>query len=351
MRGIYAASYLENVARAFAKKRGVRTLDVGAAFDLVVGTSTGAIIVCALAAGLRLEKVIALFRTRGPKVFPHKLPATLPALVREALALRLFFRSRALRAGEAVLREALEETFDRLTLGQIYQQRGIALCLTAVEMSQQRSWVFKTPHLATSFSRDNDYAVVDACLASSAAPLFRSLARIKSPDTADQYRCFADGGLWANNPVLVALVEALQMLSKQPERQLEIFSLGTCPRPDGTFVEAGGTHWGLLKWRFGAQAAQLSLAAQDYAFDNVARLLAPHTGRECCVVRFPNGPVPASLLDYLDLDETSAAGLDALVTQAAADADVTMSACGRPAYPEGQAIKRLFEELPEMKEE
>jgi patatin-like phospholipase/acyl hydrolase len=61
MRGSYTATYLDRVAGSFAKRRGVAALDMGAAFDLIVGTSTGGIIACALAAGVPLSDVVALY--------------------------------------------------------------------------------------------------------------------------------------------------------------------------------------------------------------------------------------------------------------------------------------------------
>ena len=51
MRGVYSAEYLAALSDAFAKKRNVAELDLGGAFDLVVGTSTGAILACGIAAG------------------------------------------------------------------------------------------------------------------------------------------------------------------------------------------------------------------------------------------------------------------------------------------------------------
>ena len=67
MRGTYTATYLDRVAVAFAKRRGITALDLGAAFDLIVGTSTGGIIACALAAGVPLSDIVnSLRRTRIP---------------------------------------------------------------------------------------------------------------------------------------------------------------------------------------------------------------------------------------------------------------------------------------------
>jgi Patatin-like phospholipase len=72
MRGTYTATYLERVAGTFAKKRGLEALDIGAAFDLIVGTSTGGIIACALATGIPLAEVISLYAENGPRIWGHR---------------------------------------------------------------------------------------------------------------------------------------------------------------------------------------------------------------------------------------------------------------------------------------
>ena len=69
MRGTYTTTYLDRVANAFATRRGVEALDIGAAFDLVVGTSTGGIVACALAAGIPLSEITELYVEHGPKTF------------------------------------------------------------------------------------------------------------------------------------------------------------------------------------------------------------------------------------------------------------------------------------------
>lgn len=49
MRGTYMAIYLDRVASAFARQRNLGAVDIGMAFNLIVGASTGGIIACALA--------------------------------------------------------------------------------------------------------------------------------------------------------------------------------------------------------------------------------------------------------------------------------------------------------------
>lgn len=76
MRGIYVAAYLDTLERAFTERRGCPDgLDLGKAFQLIVGTSTGAIIGCGLAKGVRPEEMVRLYRDHGRRIFPRKMPS------------------------------------------------------------------------------------------------------------------------------------------------------------------------------------------------------------------------------------------------------------------------------------
>lgn len=340
MRGVYASTYLGDLADAFARKRGAAALDIGKGFDLIAGTSTGAIVACALAAGVPLRDVVSLYREHGRTIFPRKLPTRFGL----SLMVQLFTRPGALASGAKALREVLEATFRGETLEQVYARREIALAIPAVEMNRHHSWVFKTPHHPNTNGRDNRYRLADVCLATTAAPIFRSLAPLDDPNGGPGYFVFADGGLWANNPVIVGLVEALELAA--PNQPIEIFALGTCGRPAGQRIDRTKVHRGLLGWKFGGEAAAVSLDAQEFAFDNIARMLSRHLDHPCTVIRFPRGQIPADVMQYLDLDETRPAAADALITQARHDVNMTNSACGDPDHREGRLICRLFEDLP-----
>ncbi len=342
MRGIYTAAYLSLLAANFAHKKSSKGLDIGGAFGLIVGTSTGAIVACALAAGVSLSEVVELYREHGSRIFEK--PLRNGGGWRKLRLIRsLIGRRHALERGTEVLRDALADCFGSTTLAELYSRRRIALCVTAVDMNQHRSWVFKTPHQANTNHRDDGYTLVDVCLASSAAPIYRSLASIDHHDSKG-HKVFADGGLWANNPVLVGLTEALDLTL--PGDRIEIFCLGTCPRPAGQIIAKDEVHRTLTQWKFGGDAAALAVDAQEFAFDNMARMIANHVDRDCAIVRFPHDQVPASVMEFLDLDETRDQGLDALISQARTDADMTNSRCGRAADPEGQLIHDLFMDVP-----
>lgn len=342
MRGTYTATYLDRLAASFAQRRGIGRLDLGAAFDLIVGTSTGAIIGCALAVGVPLSKVVDLYKKHGKAIFPRRLPSQGGAeLLRD-----LMTRRKALAAGDIALRKALTETLGDTTIVQLYRDRKIALSITAVELTQHRSWVFKTPHLQNTNRRDDNYRLVDVCMASTAAPTYRSLAAIDHPDgpDSDGYNVFADGGLWANNPVLVGLIDALEMT--ESGRRIELFCLGTCPLPAGEQVGRTELNRGLQAWKFGGLAAGLSIDAQEFAYDHMARMLATHVDRPCEVIRFPRDQIPAALMPYLDLDDTRPEAISALINQARTDANMTNSICGSPTDHTGQLICGLFSDVP-----
>lgn len=342
MRGIYTGAFLARLTNQFARIRNESALDLGLGFDLITGTSTGAIVGCALAVGRPMSEVVALYREHGPKIFPHRLKGKRSAIYRASQG------DRFVRAGDRALREALNSVLGSTTMLDVFSGRGISLAIPAVLMSEHRAWVFKkTPKSGV---RDDGYPLVDVCMATSAAPIYRSLAAIDDPNTpGGPLQIFADGGLWANNPIMVGLVDALTIA--RPDRPIEIFSLGTCPRPEGDHLNAETAHRSMLDWRLGADVTPLSISAQEFAFDHMARLLAnaiSGCGRLIRRVRFPNKPVPASMMPYLALDDTRSEAMDRLVAQANTDADLTKSACDDPNNEDGRMIRRLMNDLPAM---
>jgi hypothetical protein len=106
-------------------------------------------------------------------------------------------------------------------------------------------------------------------------------------------------------------------------------------------------HRGLREWKFGGDAASLSVDAQQFAYDHMAKKLARHVDRNCTIIRFPSDKVPAALIPYLGLDETRPEAMSALINQARTDADMTNSKC---AYADKDAeaalICSLFDTTP-----
>lgn len=342
MRGIYSAAYLDMLATRYAATRKIDSIDLGKGFDLICGTSTGSILACALAWGIDLKRVIDLYEKKGASIFPKKVPGTFPRV-----ALQWLRRPKLNESGAAALKAALNAELNGVTISDVWKERGIALAIPAIEMGRHRSWVFKTPHIQSSNGRDDGYTLTQVCLASTAAPIFRSMAWLRNFDT-DGGHAFLDGGLWANNPVLVGLIDALELT--QAGDEIEIFCLGTCPPPSGDIIEdETQIHRGFGEWKVGALVAGVGISAQHYAYDNMARMLANHVDRSVKIIRFPKGDVAGSLLEHLDLDETRGVSMNALKAQAQTDAYEALSIAGRSEDPDGKAIDRLFRDAPEKR--
>jgi patatin-like phospholipase/acyl hydrolase len=84
-------------------------------------------------------------------------------------------------------------------------------------------YVFKTPHHPW-YAHDADVTALEVALATSAAPTDFPAHRIPGRGI------FIDGGLWANCPAMVGVVEPLDFLEKAPE-QVRMLSLSTTSYP------------------------------------------------------------------------------------------------------------------------
>jgi patatin-like phospholipase/acyl hydrolase len=123
-----------------------------------------------------------------------------------------------------------------------------------------RIYVFKTAH-DKRFVNDIDTPAVEVALATSAAPTYFAAAAVERDGK------FVDGGVWANCPVVVALVEAVSF-SNVPLAEIDILSIGTTTEP---FSIANNEKASALKWNVGL--VNLMFEAQAEAALAQARLL------------------------------------------------------------------------------
>lgn len=329
MRGLYTAALLDNLIK---RVRDGQTADAGKAFDLIVGTSTGGILAAGLAHGVPLQNIIQLYRKEGPKIFTNPTPTSKgPGLLEKVPTLASWIkwckrRSGAAHSGQAALRRALDQQFGNTTVEELYQNRGIALCIPAVLMATRKAWVFKTPHIPAraghqAKTRDNKYRLTDVCLATSAAPIILPLVAIDNPDDSGAHDVFADGGLWANNPTLIGLIEALEIT--ESNRDIQIISVSTASPPAGKVIKKNKINLPLVgdkSWKFGVEALETSLDAQSSGTEFMAKFIAPHLKAKVRVIRLAyNAPSNEQAL-CIGIDKADADCLAALTDMARSDA-------------------------------
>lgn len=319
MRGLYTATLLQILAKRFDQKFHEKEPDIGRSFDLICGASTGAILACALALGIPLEQVKKLYIEHGPLIFTRPMPSG-----KNLYLWAIIHRSKP-AANAKVLKEALAECFQATTLAQVYEKRGIALCVPTVTAVNYRARVLKTPHNSGKH-RDNNYSLVDVCMASAAAPIFFPLATRTRPDDEYTVHHFVDGGLWANNPVLVGLTEALGMAPAGVP--IEILSVGTCDQPSGDPYKLEDTNWGLKDWQAGVRIVEMSLAAQAFGINATAGFLAQclsDCGYQVKVIRLKEANKSPEQYSAIGLDRADSAAIRTLLSLAEADADYNHS--------------------------
>jgi hypothetical protein len=167
-------------------------------FDLIGGTSTGAIIAAGLAIGYSVDKLDQLYRGLGMHVFRDEL-----------------FRQGIFRAkfSERPLRELLEREFGATTLGDDRVRTGLAIMLKRLDTGSP--WIvhnnpkgrYFKPRQGGRAVANADYLLKDVVRASTAAPHYFDPERI--PVTGDLAGAFVDGGVSPhNNPALQLLLLA-----------------------------------------------------------------------------------------------------------------------------------------------
>ena len=180
------------------------SLSIKDSFDLIAGTSAGGIVALGLGAGLTPSEILGYYEELVETVFPAarrrpwRRPRQLTAPTYDAGALRM-----ALTKVLGV--RLLSDSAKRLVIPAWDVQRG------AVH-------IFKTPH-HTRLARDWRIPMVDVAMATSAAPLYFPAAHV------DGHRLI-DVGVWANNPSVVAIAEAVSMLGT-PLSSIRLLNVGT----------------------------------------------------------------------------------------------------------------------------
>jgi len=237
---------------------------IGQYFDLITGTSTGGIIALALGQGKRAKEISKLYLERGELIFPS------------GNRLARVFKKLRQWAIHAYNRDVLENEL-RWEFGlQRFGTSKIPLVIPAFEGRYGEPYIFKTPH-HPDYKLDQHETIVDVALSTAAAPTYFS--GLKRNGYA-----FIDGGIWANNPVMIGLVDALACFDIQ-RWQVHILSLG-CGQETfrlGALQRIGGLLFWAKTFKRAAMKAQshnaLGQAGLLVGRDHLLRIDAPESNK------------------------------------------------------------------------
>lgn len=258
---------------------------IGRSFDLTCGTSIGGIVALAVAFEVPMSKVVSVFSEYGEIIFPlHTSTSSCFGRLRDLLRY-----AKKPRYDTAPLKEAITKLIPADTV------LGDALhpvAIPAVNVTLGKQQVFKTRH-KIEWDRDWKFKAIDVALATAAAPTFFELAEVGS-------NAYADGGLFANAPDLIAVHEVEHFLDV-PIEMIRLLSIGTITQ-DYSIASSAGRRFGIVDWMTGQRLFSVIISAQQqFAVQIIAHRLRDRYVR----------------IDHLaDKDQTQDLGLD-VATEAA----------------------------------
>lgn len=202
IRGVYPA----HILHCIESRLGITLYD---AFDMIAGTSTGSIIAAGVATQVDAASFVHMYREHGAKIF-NKRTFTWPKWLWKDQIQPMIHSL----YGSEYLENIFTGIFKEQRLGEIKKP----LLLPASDIGNGCVHVIKSGY-SPEFTRDNDVLLKDAVLASCSAPTYFN------PHKLNHY-LLADGGLWANNPALAAVIDAQKRLGVDLS-DIQIFSIGT----------------------------------------------------------------------------------------------------------------------------
>jgi patatin-like phospholipase/acyl hydrolase len=199
--------------------------------DLIAGTSTGGILALGIASGRSLEEMANLYLLEGPKIFDDSFWDNLRDLGKSVGA----------DYSNKALKKTLINTFGNQTLGDLSKKVTIPTFDLDNESqdNKKRTWKPKIFHNFAGSDSDAKFLLSDVALYTSSAPTYFP--------SADGY---IDGGVFANNPSMVAMVQAISERNKNTERasvdEIALLSVGT--GVSLSYIKGPTLDWGYAQW-------------------------------------------------------------------------------------------------------
>lgn len=227
IRGIIPAMVLAKIEQKMGKP-------ISHMFDLIAGTSTGGILALGLTKPdaklnpqFKAVDLLALYEERGAAIF-HK------ASWKKYLPVGNIFEEKYAVAG---IESVLDEYF-----GDTHLKRALTnVIITSYEIERRFPFFFRSER--ASQDSHHDFPMKIVARATSAAPTYFEPARVETEGLAGYY-ALVDGGVYANNPSLCAIVEAQRLFGSEECLMLSI-GTGALTRPL-PYLKA--RKWGVAQW-------------------------------------------------------------------------------------------------------
>lgn len=188
-------------------------------FEVIAGTSTGSIVAASIALNISMDNILESYKTYGEKIFVRQAKVGL-------------FKS---VYNDRYLRRLLKKVFGEKTLGDIEKP----LLIPAVDITHGKPFIHRSNY-GHGENGDLSIKVWDAVLSSCSAPVYFP------PNNVENRYLSIDGGLWANNPSLVCITDAVHYFNASLA-DINIISIGTGQQRIDFSIDSE-KFWGVKHW-------------------------------------------------------------------------------------------------------
>ena len=234
IKGVFPA-YLLMLIESELQKRKDGKSKIYQHFNLITGTSTGGIIALALSFGIPAKEIYELYLNNAESIFGNK----------KSFFSQLFFASHKSDFLEKLIQNKFKEYHNGVDPR--LKDCKTDVCIPIYDLVRGNPSVLKTLY-HEAFTRDFHIPAYQAAMATAAAPTYFNPYSNEYVDLNNIKKSFinkVDGGVMANNPTLVAFLEAVKAF-KVDVSDLEIFSIGT---GHNNFTDINSRKkWGLYYW-------------------------------------------------------------------------------------------------------
>lgn len=233
IKGIFATSFLAQIE----EKCNIRICDY---FDLIAGTSTGGIIAAAMALGISARDVMRLYIEKGKDIFPN-------------------YKKWSLFRGKYDT-EPLEKVLSDVFQNKVIKDCKTRLLIPTYNIESGTVRIFKTPHSEDLFY-DKKIKIIDCLLATTAAPIYFKPHKMEGGT-------FIDGGVGANNPSVIGLIEGITRC-KWNLSNISLLSIGNIKEVSPT---NGNEKMGLMN---ALKVQKCFMSAESQYAHNISNIMLP----------------------------------------------------------------------------
>lgn len=189
-------------------------------FDLICGTSTGAILAIGLALGIPALELVNFYKDYAKEIFPKWYFKIIPQGAR-VLTTSIY--------SSKTLHQKLKEVFSKANKGTVPLLNDLKtkVCIPSYNGNVGEINVLKTKH-HPEYNRDYKLPAHDIALSSASAPVYFPPHSFKFDNkfgTGSNVNMI-DGGIFANNPALIGILEAADKLDINFS-DIKVISIGT----------------------------------------------------------------------------------------------------------------------------